>query len=59
MPKQTYAQKKPHIYKWVANNREKYNEIQRVEMDEVYNLVDICKLTTDKLILDHYIGDNF
>jgi len=28
MPKQTYAQKKPHIYKWVANNREKYNEIQ-------------------------------
>jgi len=27
MPKQTYAQNKPHIYKWVQNNREKYNEI--------------------------------
>lgn len=38
---------------------QKYNEIQRVEMDEVYNLVDISKLTTDRLILDHYIGDNF
>ena len=28
MPVQTYAQKKPHIAKWVANNKEKYYEIQ-------------------------------
>ena len=27
MPVQTYAQKKPHIYKWVANNRKLFNEI--------------------------------
>lgn len=38
---------------------QKYNEIQRIEMDEVYSLVDISKLTTDMLILDKYIGDNF
>lgn len=38
---------------------QKYNEIQRVEMDEAYNLVDISKLTTDKLILDNYISENF
>lgn len=38
---------------------QKYNEIQRVEMDESYNLVDISKLTTDQLILDKYIGENF
>jgi len=38
---------------------QKYNEIQRVEMDEVYNLVDISNLSNDNLILDKYIGDNF
>lgn len=38
---------------------QKYNEIQRVEMDEVYDLVDIAKLTNDNLILDKYIGENF
>lgn len=38
---------------------QKYNEIQRIEMDEVYNLVDIAKLTNDNLILDKHIGENF
>ena len=38
---------------------QKYNEIQRVEMDEVNSLVDIAKLTNDNLILDKYIGENF
>lgn len=38
---------------------QKYNEIQRIEMDEVYNLVDISNLTNDNLILDKYIGENF
>jgi len=31
MPKQTYEQKKPHIYKWVANNRERYNELCKIK----------------------------
>jgi ferritin len=38
---------------------QKYNEIQRIEMDEVNTLMDIAKMTTDKLILDKYIGENF
>lgn len=38
---------------------QKYNEIQRIEMDEVYSLVDISNLSNDNLILDKYIGDNF
>lgn len=38
---------------------QKYNEIQRIEMDEVNSLVDIAKLTNDNLILDKYIGENF
>ena len=38
---------------------QEYLEIQVGELDEVYNLVDIAKLTTDNLILDKYIGENF
>lgn len=38
---------------------QKYTEIQIGEMDEVYNLMDIAKLTNDSLILDKYIGENF
>lgn len=38
---------------------QKYNEIQRIEMNEVYSLVDVSKLSSDKLILDKYIGENF
>jgi ferritin len=38
---------------------QKYNEIQRIEMDEVNTLLDISKMTNDNLILDHYISDNF
>ena len=38
---------------------QEYLEIQVEELDEVYNLVDIAKLTTDNLILDKYIGENF
>lgn len=28
----TYAQNKKHIYKWVANNKEKYNELTKNRM---------------------------
>ena len=38
---------------------QEYLEIQVGELDEVYNLLDIAKLTTDNLILDKYIGENF
>lgn len=38
---------------------QKYNEIQRIEMDESYSLLDLCKLTHDDLILDKYISENF
>ncbi len=38
---------------------QKYTEIQIGEMNEVYDLVDIAKLTNDNLILDKYIGKNF
>lgn len=38
---------------------QKFNEIQRGEMDEVYNLLDISNLSNDNLILDKYIGHNF
>lgn len=37
----------------------KYNKEQKEEMDKVYNLVDISKMTSDKLILDKYIGEMF
>ena len=31
MPKQTYEQKKPHIYKWVETHREQYNELCKIK----------------------------
>ena len=33
---QSYAKNKVHIIKWVANNREKYNEIQNRNMKKYY-----------------------
>lgn len=41
------------------NLAQEYTEIQIHEMNEVYDLVDIAKLTNDNLILDKYIGENF
>jgi ferritin len=38
---------------------QKYTEIQIEGMDEANTLMDIAKMTTDKLILDKYIGENF
>ena len=38
---------------------QKYNAIQVKEMDEVNNLKDIVALSTDKLIIDNYIKENF
>ena len=36
----------------------KYNSEQVEEMDKALSLLDIVKMTNDKLILDHYIADN-
>jgi len=38
---------------------QKYTEIQIEGMDEANTLMDLSKMTTDKLILDKYIGENF
>lgn len=38
---------------------QKYNAIQVAEMDEVNDLVSILKLSSDKLIIDNYIKENF
>lgn len=36
MPKQTYTQNKPHIYKWVETHREHYNSIQSRNAKKYY-----------------------
>lgn len=36
----------------------KYNEEQIEEMDVIHNLMDIVKMSSDKLIIDNYIGAN-
>lgn len=38
---------------------QEYTEIQIEGMNEAYDLVGIAKLTSDNLILDKYIGENF
>jgi ferritin len=37
----------------------KFNKEQKEEMDKAYGLLDVMRLTSDKLILDKYIGENF
>lgn len=36
----------------------RYNEGQIQEMDDAYTLLDLVKMTSDKLILEAYIGEN-
>jgi ferritin len=36
----------------------KYNEVQIKEMDDIYTLLDLVKMTSDKLVLETYIGEN-
>ena len=36
----------------------KYNEGQIQEMDDIYTLLDLVKMTSDKLILESYIKEN-
>lgn len=37
---------------------QKYNAEQVEEIDRANNLLSIVKMTTDKLVLDHYVSDN-
>lgn len=54
------ANKAMDLRDWsLFNLSQVYTKIQIAEMDEVYNLLDIVKLSSDKLILDKYIGENF
>lgn len=38
---------------------QEYTKIQIKEMDESYSLLDVLKLSNDKLVIDKYIGENF
>lgn len=38
---------------------QEFTELQIQGMDEANTLLDVSKMTTDKLILDKYIGENF
>ena len=52
MPKQTYAQKKPHIYKWVETHREQYNEICKIKQRRYYHWKNITVVFRNILIED-------